>query len=261
MSERITASHLDEVVEKNRVIREEIENEVLLIQTRYNGLKVNSSVQLAFQLLKEKGLIQIPIENRYLSGAIFVRNGKKIPILNTALPRVNQYFTAWHEIYHLFFDTVSFDHVIETDTLMEERKADYFASKMLLGNLMPYFEELHEMDFLSKIFSCMDVFQAPYKAVLIALYESAVKSENQFLEEKVKKYFDVPIENIAEKFRNLGLDNSLVQPSYVVNVTSLQIKLKERMQAEPELNYHRDNEVFLNHVMSQIKKLIGEINA
>lgn len=42
-------------------------------------------------------------------------------------------------------------------------------------NLLPYYTELPEMDFLSKIFHCMDTFQAPYKAVLIALYESAVQ--------------------------------------------------------------------------------------
>lgn len=74
-------------------------------------------------------------------------NGKRIPLINTALPRANQYFTAWHEIYHLLFDEVSFDHLIEAETLMEERKAEYFAALMLLGKLMPYFEGLKEMDF------------------------------------------------------------------------------------------------------------------
>ncbi len=32
-------------------------------------------------------------------------------------------FTAWHEIYHLIFDKVSFDYFIETDNILEERKS------------------------------------------------------------------------------------------------------------------------------------------
>ena len=90
---------------------------------------------MALQILRPYGLIQLPIDNHYLSGAIFVRDGKRIPLINTALPRANQYFTAWHEIYHLLFDEVSFDHLIESEILMEERKAEYFAALMLLGNL------------------------------------------------------------------------------------------------------------------------------
>ena len=160
-----------------------------------------------------------------MSGAIFVRDGKRIPLINTALPRANQYFTAWHEIYHLLFDEVSFDHLIESETLMEERKAEYFAALMLLGKLMPYFEELRDMDFQSKAFQCMNAFQAPYKAVLISLYESAIKTGNMTIAEEVKRNFDVQITDVARSFRNLGLDDSLVRPSYVVNVSSLQEKI------------------------------------
>ena len=32
-------------------------------------------------------------------------------------------FTAWHEIYHLIFDKVSFDYFIETDNILEERNS------------------------------------------------------------------------------------------------------------------------------------------
>ena len=143
-----------------------------------------------------------------LSKAARSFNGKRIPLINTALPRANQYFTAWHEIYHLLFDEVSFDHLIESETLMEERKAEYFAALMLLGNLMPYFEGLKDMDFQAKAFQCMNAFQSPYKAVLISLYESAVKNGNTAIAEEVKENFDVQVEDIAHRFRDLGLDDS-----------------------------------------------------
>lgn len=88
----------------------------------------------------------------------------------------------------------------------------------------------------------MNAFQAPYKAVLISPYESAVKTGNAAIAEKVKENFDVQVEDIAHRFRELGLDDSLVQPSYVVNVSSLQEKIGRMIRKEPEMEYHKDNE-------------------
>ena len=114
---------------------------------------------------------------------------------------------------------------------MEERKAEYFAALMLLGNLMPYFEGLKDMEFQAKAFQCMNAFQAPYKAVLISLYESAVKNGNTAIAEEVKENFDVQVEDIAQRFRDLGLDDSLVRPSYVVNVSPLQEKINKTIES------------------------------
>ena len=261
MSEKIVAGNLDEVISKNAEIRDEMREKAVLIRTNLNRMQISSSNRLAMQILKTYGLIQMPIDNPFWSGAIFVKNGKKIPVINTALPSANQYFTAWHEIYHLLFDEVSFDHLIESEILMEERKAEYFAALMLLGNLMPYFEGLKDMEFQAKAFQCMNAFQAPYKAVLISLYESAVKNGNTAIVEEVKENFDVQVEDIAHRFRDLGLDDSLVRPSYVVNVSPLQEKINKTIRNEPEVEYHKDNEAFLKTVLSEFKMLTGEADA
>lgn len=261
MSEKIVASNLDEVIKKNKEIHADMLQKALAIRTNWNRMQISSINQLAMQILKPYGLIQVPLDNLYWSGAIFVKNEKKIPVINTALPRANQYFTAWHEIYHLVFDQVSFSHVIESETVMEERKAEYFASLMVLGNLLPYYTELPEMDFLSKIFHCMDAFQAPYKAVLIALYESAVQNGNQAVMASIKENFDIPFINMADRFRALGLDDSLVKPSYVVNVGTLQSKIQERIKKEPELNYNYDNASFLENIVKEINLVMGDDNA
>ncbi len=261
MSEKIVAGNLDEVIRKNAEIHNEMWEKALLIKTNGNRMQISSSSQLAMQILKPYGLIQVPLDDPYWSGAIFVKNDKKIPVINTALSRANQYFTAWHEIYHLIYDTVSFSHIIGTETIMEERKAEYFASLMLLGNLLPYYTELPEMDFLSKIFQCMDAFSAPYKAVLIALYESAVQNGNQDLMNLIKENFDRTFDNLPGRFRELGLDDSLVKPSYVVNVGTLQAKIQDRIKKDPELNYNYENERFLGNVVKEINLLMGEENA
>lgn len=262
MSERITAKNIDEVIKRNKEIRGEIEHCVMIVKTTCNRMQVTSSPQLALQLLGTYGLIQMPVNNKYLSGAIYVKNDKKIPFINTAMPRANQYFTAWHELYHLIFDEISFDHLIEENTTLEERKAEYFASKMLLGNLMLYFVELpDDMGFLEKVFYCMSIFQTPYKAVLVALYEEAKQMGNANIMEQVKENFDIQFTNLSERFRALGLDDTLILPSNIVNVHTLQKKIHERIQKDSELRYHKDNKVFLENVLKEINLITGEINA
>ena len=258
MSERIIANNLDEVINKNMAIRDEMIEKALLIRTKWNRMQISSSSQLAMQILKGYGLIQIPLDNQYFSGAIFVKNDKKIPVINTALSRVNQYFTAWHEIYHLIYSTVSSTHIIETETIMEERKAEYFAALMLLGNLLPYYTELSEMDFLSKIFNCIATFNAPYKAILISLYESAIQSENTFLMSLIKENFDNSFSDLPDRFRKLGLDDSLVEPSYVINVGTLQSKIQERTKFDPELKCNYENQNFLRNIVEEINLITSD---
>ena len=239
MSEKIVAGNLDEVISKNAEIRDDMREKALLIRTNWNRMQISSSNQLAMQILKLYGLVQMPLDNQYWSGAIFVKKGKKIPVINTALPRANQYFTAWHEIYHLIYDVVSFSHIIETETIMEERKAEYFASLML----------------------CMDTFSAPYKAVLIALYEGAVQNENQKLMSLIKENFDNSFSDLADRFRKLGLDDNLVRPSYVINVGILQAKIQERIKQDPDLNYNYENEQFLSNIIREANLMTEEKNA
>lgn len=258
MSERITAANIDLVIKKNQEIRDEVSEQAMKLQMNPAIMKVASTPQLALLILQGFGLIQMPIEDKFWSGAIYVKDGKIIPVINTALPRANQYFAAWHEIYHLIFDTVSLDHFIESDNMMEERKAECFAASMLLTGVDRYFIELPEMDFVSKIFLCMSVFQAPYKAVLVSLYEYAVQSRNEILGKKIKEVFDLELEDLPQKFRLLGLDDSLVRPSYVINTSSLQERIKRSKTANPELDYHKENEEFLINIMKEISLITGQ---
>lgn len=255
MSELITVQNLDLVIKKNREIKKEILTQTIMLQTNPAIMKVASAPQLALLILQGFGLIQMPIEDKFWSGAIFVKDRKVIPVINTSLPRANQYFIAWHEIYHLIFDKVSFDHFIEVDNTLEERKAEYFAGCMLLNGVDKYFTELPEMDFTSKVFYCMSTFQAPYKAVLVSLYEYAVQSENEKLCSRIKAVFNFQFEDLPNKFRMLGLDDSLVMPSYVINTSSLQERIKKIKAANPELNYHKDNEKYLKNIMTEISIL------
>ena len=64
--------------------------------------------------------------------------------------------------------------------------------------------------------------------------------------------FDLQFEDLPDRFRMLGLDDSLVRPSYVVNTSSLKEEIKKSMDENPELNYHKDNEEYLVNIMAEI---------
>lgn len=108
------------------------------------------------------------------------------------------------------------------------------------------------MDVVSKIFHCMSAFQTTYKAVLVSLYEYAIQSENETLAKRIKEVFDLEFEDMPQRFQKLGLDDSLVKPSYVINTSSLQERMRRSKATNPELNYHKDNEEFLINIMKEI---------
>lgn len=261
MSQIITSKNLDEVIKKNNEIRDEVNGLKDNFYCNYNSSEaIKAEEKLAFKLLKDRNLIQIPIDDKYWGGAIFVRNSKKIPVINTAQPRVYQYFVAWHEVYHLITNIESSDSLynINIDMELEERKADYFASEMLLGNVYNYYVNLKEEDFINKIMYCMDLYKAPYKVILINLYEEAIKTNNKSLRELIINNFDKKPINLEEKFKELELDDELVKPSNIVSVGNLERKIKKFIVDDEEATSHKENFKFLKKLTESIKALIEE---
>lgn len=116
------------------------------------------------------------------------------------------------------------------------------------------------MNFLSKVFHCMAAFQATYKAVLVALYEGALQNRDTDVLRAVKENFDTTFIDMDERFRMLGLDDSLVKPSYVVNVGALQSKIQIRIKKDPELRYNYTNAMFLEDIVKRINLVMEDKN-
>lgn len=89
----------------------------------------------------------------------------------------------------------------------------------------------------------------------MSLYEYAIRSENEILAKKIKQIFDLEFEDMPLRFQELGLDDSLVKPSYVINTSALQEKIRRSKLANPELNYHKENEEFLINIVKEISMI------
>lgn len=261
MSDIITSKNLDEVIEKNLKIKDHV---TYCKDQLLNDLNLNNAVKaeekLAFQILKDKGLIQLPIEDKFWGGAIYKKEDKRIPVLNTAQPRVYQYFVAWHEVYHLLYDKslTESSHDILIDMELNERKADYFAAMIMLGNVYNYYNSLKEDNFVNKIIYCMDLYKAPYKVILINLYEASINNNNSKLKKLILDNFDNKPADLVKKFQELELDDELVKPSYVVSIGNLEKKIKKAIEDESEVSAHESNLDYLKQLSAEIQKLINK---
>ncbi|GBF73424.1 hypothetical protein PA598K_01713 [Paenibacillus sp. 598K] len=248
---RITSENLDETVQRNEEIHKEIQQHIMLIERRLIKWKFLPIEEQALAILREHNLIELPIPDTNWGGAIRKFHGNKaVPIINTAQPRIYQYFIYWHEIYHLTEqEEISLHHdqnyEIITEFDLNERKADYFASQMIFGqsDLLDYFYSLTFEDFNVKVAHCMKSFKAPYKAVLIQLYQTAKRSQNDYLQKEVKKHFDsrYSLSDWKKLFKDLALDDNLIQPSYVTNLNSIINAIGNQLKKHPDVELYRDN--------------------
>ncbi|WP_313558803.1 ImmA/IrrE family metallo-endopeptidase [Ruminiclostridium cellobioparum] len=262
MSEIITSENLEQLIGLNRTIKDEVASMIDNLNVRYNTSGITNKENLAFKILKDNHLIQIPVEDEYWGGAVFAKDDFKIPIINTAQPRVYQYFVAWHEVYHLVYDSnlPGEMHNITVDMKMNERKADYFAASVLLGNVYEYYYTLEDEDFVNRIIRCMDLYKAPYKAVLIHLFEKAVTLYNDLqLKELILEHFDHKPDDMVKRFELLELDPELVKPTNLVSLGGLDKLLMKNAKEYPETTYHESNYKFLMQLKDRILKLAGRV--
>ena len=255
---RITKENLHQTIQLNKQIEEEISHLIRYVETTYKKIRIQSPEKQALQILRQHYFLQIPIPDQNFGGAIRVLpNGKKIFIINTAQQRVYQYFMYWHEIYHLL-EEVTQSHVITLDFDLNERKADYFAAQMLLGkDVYRYFMNLQQsMHFLDRIMICIDMFKAPYKAVLIQLYESAVAEGNETLVKEIEAHFDKSFTQLEweQHFERLNLDISLIQPSNILDVHVLQDAIESMQQTYPEVSTYTEHLQFLKQFIHDAKQ-------
>lgn len=258
MADRITRENLDDIIKINKEIDDEISGCIKRVHNIYNKANISSPEKLALNILQSYNLIQIPIDDEYLGGKVEIRNNKKIPIINTSQPRVYQYFVACHEVYHILFDErLNSENIYAEMNVVNvpliERKADYFAACMLLGNVFEYYLEL-EGSFIEKIMKCIDMYKAPYKAILVKLYECADRYKNEELKILCLEHIENKPSNFVELFEELGLDSELVRPSNIVRLGNLDSLIKKEMESNPQATYHEENKRYLEELKSKISK-------
>lgn len=255
---KLTAPQAIELIQINRSIH----NEVLKDADFYLQYKQPSGHDLingGFHFIQANTLfLQTPLTDTSLGGFLIDYGHIVCCYLNTRQPRVNQHFILFHEIYHLLKGIDSNEaHFVSTeqsgDVSLDERKADYFASLLLMPEkeMRNFFAVIKEEKIQIQIFKAMNQFKAPFKSVLIRLLELNIL----LTEELFTTLFDESLD-FSLLFAESGLDAFIVEPSYVLNIPDLEKVIAKNPMNEfiPESSTEKNKQLFNQLIRSlQVK--------
>lgn len=142
-------------------------------------------------------ILRYPIDDAELCACTFLREGRIFVLINAAVPFGKQIFAAAHELYHIrcYFEgsdpefpqkgSILKSAVLdEADVQTEDMEANAFAGLFLApGESLHSQISIYGIDTAKlksrDIYTLMDIFAIPYKAMILRLYEEGIINENQ----------------------------------------------------------------------------------
>src|SRR5690625_1384953 len=128
-----------------------------------------------------------------------------------------------------------------------------------LHDALPIYYKLdNSLHFTKKIMHCIDIFKAPYKAILIQLYESACERNDEELKAEIKANFDIKLKQheLESLFKELSLDVSLVQPSNIIDLGELKSRVEEKHQLNEEVEMYREHQEFIEEFIIALEEAV-----
>lgn len=225
---KLTAEHAIDLLQMNRSIHEEVQKDVdFYLQYKHPSGHDRINGGLHF-IQKNTLFLQAPSDDLSLGGFLIDYGHVTCCYINSSQPRINQHFILFHEIYHLLKGIQSgqahFVSIEQTGISLEERKADYFASLLLMPEqeMRNFFATIQGDALAVQIYKAMNQFKAPYKSILIRMLELKIAlTPDKFIE-----LFD-DNNNLSERFSKAGLDKGIVEPSRVLNIPNLDAVINE----------------------------------
>lgn len=227
----IKPEQLRNIIDLNKSINDEI---MLIVEKdidKYLQEGINIAETVSMKLNEMSELIQLPINDDKIGGLIVKKKNRYYCLINTMQPRAFQNFVYLHEFYHMLHSNENFDIItdnVENDIKLDERKANYYASLMLLSrdNLRKHYYHLSKdrgYDLKTTICYLMNIFKTTYKTILIRLYEIGCIEDFTILIDN----FNFNINDISEHFGKLGLDKSMIEASNAKLVSNLDFYMKQ----------------------------------
>lgn len=221
---------LPQVIEENKQISSEVSIVVNQYFQTYHPKGWNRIDGARKFIEQNHYLIEAPVNDTTFGGFIrTTHRNRHICYINTAEPRMYQNFVLFHELFHLISlqEEMGEFHLVtaELDNESNERKADYFASLMLINEheIKAFFSgpENKAESIFDKILLCMFAFKVPYKAILIRLFELELIDIDS-----LKEYFDLKV-NFSKEFNRIGKDESILEASKVRNFRCLETLMEK----------------------------------
>ncbi|MRY42658.1 ImmA/IrrE family metallo-endopeptidase [Clostridium beijerinckii] len=254
----IKKEDLVRIIELNKQINYEIK---AIVKKDISGLyDENISIIQSINLKMEEdfNVIKYPIKNKKLGGFVYKTDNNLFCFVNSNQPRNFQNFVLIHEYYHLTHDNNLEKNKINTvlsneeeSIVLTERKANYYASLMLLESLRENYNKfIEDRKFTLEETLCylIDLYKVPKKTILIRLYElNCINFDDLY------NNFDNDVDILKIRFTQLGLDCSILEPSNVIKFDDIDGEFKKARETGSML------ESFLDQNESYYKKLFKSL--
>lgn len=255
------------IIEYSRENLDEIELKIRKFYAVMN-IKSDSDVRDVLLLVREvflkRGFIvfEIPFLDDEIGALCYKGDGLGYVVINSLLPKVNSNFAAAHEIYHVFFQENEFKSKIELANEHYYESEDEYAANVFAGALlMPensirgMFEKFksESQGLLDTIYKLMNYYQTPYMATLIRCCELQLIQ----MKDMTSKLMFVNKEDVLEKFDELWLDISILEPSRRDDFPNVERLVKHMGKEFVEGEYI--NQRTLDMVLANIRTLSRKI--
>ena len=134
-------------------------------------------------------IMYIPLQNNQLWGMFFIKQDVYFIIVNSNIDSYKNNITLAHELYHLMHSVTSGiapeneSFVENGDSVrfeLEESKANAFAATLMIpSNILYKIFVLCDSSISEVIKKSKEVFQVPYKTIVIRLYETGIIKKNK----------------------------------------------------------------------------------
>jgi len=254
----IIKEDLERILELNKQIDDDIKTIVKKDFLDFYDENISIIQNINLKMEEDFNIIKYPIDNNELGGFVYKTDNNSFCFINSNQPRNFQNFVLIHEYYHLIHDKNLEKNKINTVLSNEEesinsteRKANYYASLMLLESLRENYNKfIEDRKFTLEETICylIDLYKVPKKTILIRLSELGCINFDELYNN-----FNNDIDSLKEKFNKLGLDISSLEPSNVVKFDDIDEEFKKARETGSML------ESFLDQNESYYKKLLNSL--
>lgn len=253
----INKDNLKRVLDLNTHIKKEIEPIVRKDFREFYDENVSIIQKVYLRLEDEFIIIKYPIDIKELGGFIYKTENHSFCFINSNQVRIFQNFVLIHEYYHLTHENLKkhkIDSILsneEESIVLEERKANYYASLMLLTSLRENYNSFvkdRKFTFQKAICYLIDLYKVPKKTILIRLHElGCIDFETLYAN------FYNDIDNLKKQFKIFGLDTSILEKSSVIKLDNIEEEFKKAKDTGAMI------ETFLEQNESYYKELLEKL--
>lgn len=255
----ILKDNLKGILDINKQISKEIKTIAKKDFLNFHDDNISIIQKIYLKLEEECIIIKYPVHIKDLGGFVYKTENHAYCFINSSQSRAFQNFVLIHEYYHLNHEELEKNKIDmiflneEESINIRERKANYYASLMLLDSLRENYNRfIKDRNFTIQKALCylIDLYKVPKKTILIRLHELGCIEFDTLYEN-----FQNDTDNLLKDFTSLGLDTSNLEPSNTIKLDNIEDEFKKARDTGSMLETFLDqNQIYYEELLKNLKE-------